>query len=719
MDELIDWAGQHGIPVALAAVVLAAVGAFFARPIGELGNKLFFTWLPGRKARLRPVDKEPSVPFQGRVEELAQVEAALADRRVCVVHGMPGIGKTALAEAVGRRLRPRFDREMVTVRLGACSADEAMRQAVKELDPACLAEGEALAAHFRAVLGNRRILLLLDDVADEAQVEALLPPPPSAAIITSRHAIGLPGVADFLLPPLPAAEARAMLRCFLAEDSRATDDGLDAVAEACGRVPLALRLSGSLLLRQRDLPLASYVRQLKERRGEAVDAVMAALTLTWEALAARRPDLAAAWPLLSVCPGEFDAAMAAAVCAHDDGAALLSGLAAWSLVHPTLVRTAGGPPRPFYRLLDLPRSLAAAKAGDGAEVARERHAVFVAEAVKTADNRFQAGEAVAALATFDALRGDWEAAFAWAAGAMAGNTATAPLLCRLGLDCENLLALRLRPPEHLTVLASVRPAASQAGNRGVEMRCCHQIGNARFHAGEARAALAEYERALALARDLGNSDAEAATLENMATCWSSLGEDESVAEYRTRALALYRAAGNRYAEAVALTNLGISYWKQGKLDRAQDYASQALSLARNHHYLDLEQLPLAVLADLQARRGNPGAALETTGRALAIARTLQDRWRECQALGNLGVYWINAGNTEQAIKHLSAALALARDLGERNLAAGTLTNLARLFHPSQPDQAVAMAQEALALYEALESPDAAEIRAQLAEWAAT
>src|SRR4051812_21797891 len=101
-------------------------------------------------------------------------------------------------------------------------------------------------AQLRRVLGERCVLLILDDAADESQVRALRPPPGrSALLVTSgRSLAGLDAAARFPLDRLSSAEARHLLASIIPAEQRTAPD-LDRLAALCDHVPLALRIAGN------------------------------------------------------------------------------------------------------------------------------------------------------------------------------------------------------------------------------------------------------------------------------------------------------------------------------------------------------------------------------------------------------------------------------------------------------------------------------------------
>src|SRR5690606_3879601 len=113
------------------------------------------------------------------------------------------------------------------------------------------ADADERAARFRSLVAERRMLVLLDNARTAEQVRPLLPGTPSCAVVvTSRDDLaGLvadPGARRLDVEPLTPSGAEALLRTSIGE--RAEEDPLAtaALAQRCGRLPLALRIAAEL-----------------------------------------------------------------------------------------------------------------------------------------------------------------------------------------------------------------------------------------------------------------------------------------------------------------------------------------------------------------------------------------------------------------------------------------------------------------------------------------
>lgn len=179
--------------------------------------------------------------FIGREAELAHLANILAAggrAGISAVTGMGGIGKTALAVEAAQRAAERFPDGMLFLDLGGfgpspLAPEAALANLIAQVEPTLKPpEGLAqLGAAYRSLLAGRRMLLLLDNARDPAQLRPLLPPEPVALLATSRVPLRLPGVQPLELDALPLAEALALLRSAL--HRRPADDAdLDRIAAA-------------------------------------------------------------------------------------------------------------------------------------------------------------------------------------------------------------------------------------------------------------------------------------------------------------------------------------------------------------------------------------------------------------------------------------------------------------------------------------------------------
>ncbi|MEY2879470.1 MAG: hypothetical protein RLZZ15_1850 [Verrucomicrobiota bacterium] len=696
--------------------------------------------------------------FVGRETDLAKLRALnpAAGVVLTALHGMGGIGKTALALVLAHEWAPRFpDAQLVLDARGTQPNPPAARDLLAQVVAAFHPAGEklpddegALQARYHATLHGRRVLLLVDNALDTAQVAPLRPPEGCGLIVTSRRPVMLGKRPPHDVDRLPEPHAIALLR----EHYPALGDAdAAALAKLCAGLPLALRLAGAHLALDGETPnVAAYLRALGGGRLRALDAdakdageisVSDTLRLSEAQLSEEQRQ---AWRALGVFTASFDARAAEAIAGADEAALT-------AFVRRSLLEREGAD---RYKLHDLAADYARTQldpaALAGLHLAHSRHYTTVGE---EADALYvKKGETMAGLALFDRERAQLEAAYAWLTAQPAD--AAARQLTALVSAVSYTGYLRFHPRQQIIWQESRLHAARCTKDRLNEGRALNNLGNAHYVLGEARKAIGFYEQRLAIAREIGDRHGEGITLGNLGIAYKNLGDARKAIRFYEQALVVSCEIGDRCGEGRALGNLGIAHWSLGDARKASGFFEQALvvsceigdrrgegnalgNLGLAHDdarkAIGFFEQHLAIAREVGDRRGeattlgNLGIAHDDLGDArkaigfyeqwLAIAREIGYRRGEGSALGNLGIAHRNLGDARKAIEFYEQALVIDREIGDRRGEATDLWNAA-VAHDSLGNRAEAIlrAAAALAIYEAIEDPSAAKVRAELAEW---
>lgn len=244
---------------------------------------------------LPPVDEEPRrasahpslfqlpadlADFTGREAEVARLAAAVLDETdvpvTVALSGGGGVGKTSLAIHLGHRVAASFPDGRFFVPLRGAQADpadpyELLARMLRSLgvDPTLIPpDGDERAALYRSLLAGRRVLIVLDDAVDEAQVTPLLPPTPgSAVVVTSRRRLGgLSAALHLDLRPMADEEGERLIRRIVGADRTAQPEALRRLVQLCGGLPLALRIAGARLIARPHWTTQRLVAALEDAR---------------------------------------------------------------------------------------------------------------------------------------------------------------------------------------------------------------------------------------------------------------------------------------------------------------------------------------------------------------------------------------------------------------------------------------------------------------------
>jgi len=227
--------------------------------------------------------------FVGRSDQAASLEmlfrgvgSRFSDAvKIAVISGKPGVGKSCLALHVAHRVRRYFPDGQMYVDLhgaegAAVGPAEALAGFLRELSPGKNEIPEDVddrARTYRAWMADRRILVVLDNAADAAQVRPLLPGTPSCAVlVTSRPMLStLAGSRSVPLDVMSLREATALLGTIISTERAApAPEAVAEVAELCGRLPLAVRIAGARLLARPVWGLPYFASRLRDE-GQRLD----------------------------------------------------------------------------------------------------------------------------------------------------------------------------------------------------------------------------------------------------------------------------------------------------------------------------------------------------------------------------------------------------------------------------------------------------------------
>ncbi|MFI6499550.1 BTAD domain-containing putative transcriptional regulator [Nonomuraea typhae] len=211
--------------------------------------------------------------FIGRAEVLAGITVRLsgAGQSGCTlvaISGMGGVGKTTLAIRAAHAVRPLFPDGQLYADMQEAPPAEVLGRFIVALGwpPDALPATESeRAALYRSLTADKRLLVLLDNVADQAQVGCLVPGSPSCAtLVTSRPMLAhLPSARHVVLDVMSEQEALELLTAVVGEARVAAEpEGARRLVAACGLLPLAIRLAAGRLLARPNWLLAHLVGRL-------------------------------------------------------------------------------------------------------------------------------------------------------------------------------------------------------------------------------------------------------------------------------------------------------------------------------------------------------------------------------------------------------------------------------------------------------------------------
>jgi tetratricopeptide (TPR) repeat protein len=651
--------------------------------------------------------------FTGRDSQLDALTALAADAGSAVVitaiGGTAGIGKTALAVHWAHQAAASFPDGQLYVNLRGfdptgtpLEAEAAVRGFLHALGvpPARIpADPGAQAALYRSLLAGQRILVVLDNARDPAQVRPLLPGSPGCLVlVTSRSQltglVAADGARTLPLDLLTPREARDLLARRLGAGRVTAEPGAaEELAVLCARLPLALNITAGRAAARPAFPLAVFASQLREARGRltALDAgdvtadVRAVFSWSYRALS---PAAARTFRLLGLHPGPDITPPAAAsltAASREQASAVLDELASACLL------TEHSPGR--YAFHDLLRAYAAEQARTH-DTETERHEALCRALDHYLHTAYAADRLLHPLRDTIALSPP--------------RPGTAPE--ELADDQQ---AWRWLEAEYPVLLAAI----AQAAAHGFDLHACQLLWVLLTffeRRGNWRDSLPVQAVSLAAAQRLVDLAEQARAYRVLGTFCGRLGSYADAETYLHRALELYRQLGDLVGQGAAHYNLVKALELQGRYREALGHAQQALELCRAAGHQTGQAEALNAVGWFCSLLGDHQQALAHCQQALALNRDLGSLTGEAGALDSLGHAHHHLGHHRQAVECYRQALDLFRTIRHRYDEAVTLTNLGDTYHAVGDDDAARDAwEQAQALFEDLRHPDAEQVRVKL------
>ena len=646
--------------------------------------------------------------FTGREDQVRHLCALLANAgagadpgavRIALVAGSGGLGKTSLAVHAAHRVRAAFpDGQLYVDLLGATAhplhAADVLARFLRDLgvDGRDIpVDEDERAARYRTVLAGRRMLILLDNARDAAQVRPLLPGTASCAVMVTTRS-RMPDLASTKLVDLDVLDDDEALTLFtkVIGDKRAAAEP-EATAElllACAGLPLAIRICAARLNTRSGWTIRSMAnrlhdehRRLDEMRAGDL-AVRASFQVSFASLPADAPPggiaPADAFRMLGLWHGPSISSAAAAALfgtpehlASDALEALVDGrllestspdrykfhdlLRVYSSERAVADLTPSGCDAAIGRLLEWYMRTADAA---GLAVAPHRYNVPLSPAPDDGSPPLSFSTSEQALAWYDDERANLVPAALQAAGCRLHEIAW-----RLPAPLFQIFSDRGNWADCIATGRIALDSARQAGNRQGEAWILNNLGDALAftHHPEGIECL---ERSLAIRHEIGDPVGEAQAANNLADTYHWLGRvDEALAMSR-RALELSRQAGYRMGEGVALVNVGWTLLDLNRAGEAVDYLLQARRTFAEIDYADGVGYALHILGRCYLQLRREADALECLQQALASHQAAGNKPRQAATLRSMGTAQRRVGLTAEARDSWTQAAAIFEEVGD-------------------------------------------------------
>ena len=660
-------------------------------------------WRPGARGTVaRSAGNLPSMAVElvGRESEVGALSDLLTRQRLVEVVGPGGIGKTAVAVAVGRVLASSVDVGSDGIWLArlesAVTADQVLDVLISVVD----GPGDEAALFER--LKDISALVILDNcehVVDAAAALAvrLLDAAPGLRILcTSQVALDVDGEAVFELTPLALADSIELFtwRASAQRPSHTARADGDAVLDLCRSLdglPLAIELAAA---RTRTLSVEEITRRLDDRflvlsdptsrRPERRRSLRS--TIAWSYDLLFPDDQRGLWALSTFAGGaplpgvEFvlEALDVPAAAAID----VVGRLASRSLVMvddpgTSSVVTSSSPAGSHsvrYRLLDSIRAFALREMTDAGltERAQAAHAAWFAEAADSSTAGVRSGEQAEHLDFARTERANIEAALMW------GATHDAKLALSIvnGFGWAWVVLGDSRGAQRIMTALDSSGDAARPQDRASALLLAGWI---EASTGDLDLARQHIAAATDVADASHDTDLQARCSYYLAYVVSHRGEFHKALELTDRSRAIYDTLDRPWDQAANSLFAARAAISSGDETRSVEASDQVQSWLRTVDDPWLHVRGEAILGEVARLQHRFDDAVLHLGRAADTSRQLGFQQTEAYQVASLGRAQCQAGNYDAGSRTLELAVAKAQATGDVRLAALARVHLGRVL----------------------------------------
>jgi tetratricopeptide (TPR) repeat protein len=200
----------------------------------------------------------------------------------------------------------------------------------------------------------------------------------------------------------------------------------------------------------------------------------------------------------------------------------------------------------------------------------------------------------------------------------------------------------------------------------------HNFGYLLQSRGDYGQALECYERSLKIGEELGNRAGVASSLHQVGRIQELRGDYERAWEYYERALRINEELGNREGVAASLHQVGMIQQLRGDYEQALEYYERSLEIKEELGNRAGVASSLHQVGMIQQDRGEYEQALEYYERSLKILEELGNRAGVASSLHQVGMIHQDRGEYEQALEYYERSLKINEELGNRAGVANSL-----------------------------------------------
>lgn len=680
-------------------------------------------------------DTNRAIPFQtpvrpkhfvGRTTIFDAVKDYLADvssSPLIVITGMPGVGKTLLASKLAHELQPDFSDGVLWTDLGLSSVKSALRNFISSYDPWFIQNTASLklkdheyvrylSTHFKRLMINRQVLIILDEVKSKSDFELFLPSVSSSTIIAitqSRYLLTKYHALSIDLPKFDPTKSEAVNLMMQVIDQARREritNGMLVVGEVHGDFdpevyekivslldhhPHGVNLAASQIAYQPGWTAEIYLDRLTDENkrknllGLESEDTWISLQLTYEGLPQAIKSFFAILGIFDGNPFSIQAAEDVSQTESDLTHDYLIQLYGLSLTDEVRINSY---PETRYQLHRVISDYALSKISDLPKV-EKRLAIYYSDYFRKNSKNFEVVtreeqiidriwhlleihslntefiELTIALFPFLESRGEFQKSKKLLERSLvsARETDNERQICALQRALGSVL---IRLGDYTGASENLEQAytlAQQLEDNELKMDCLQSLGLVKYHLAEFKDAKRFYLKGQQVAQDSDNLRRMVSFKVNLSTLYGLQGQLSGAIDELEAALPVARKINAKEPIVVILHNLSGMNIHQGDLINGSKQIAEAIKLAEAEHFWGRLPDLLITAGELAKRKGDFSKAKEETTEALNQSRAREHAKSLMFALENLGDLELLNGNLVEAERYIQQGLSMASNFG--------------------------------------------------------
>ena len=206
-----------------------------------------------------------------------------------------------------------------------------------------------------------------------------------------------------------------------------------------------------------------------------------------------------------------------------------------------------------------------------------------------------------------------------------------------------------------------------------------RLGTAYYFISDFKSAIDCYYKALALAKEMGNTKGECTNYGNLGNAYLKAGEYEKAIEYSNKALEISKVIGLKREESINNGNLGSVYQCLGEYARSLEYHKKSLEINKELGDVEGEAHDYNNIGNVHKTLGESEKAIAYYEKAILVKRRIGDQRGECNNADGLAGFCLSLGRLKKAEVYQLRALEISKVIGDKREQRRHESNLGVLY----------------------------------------